>query len=172
MRSSSLQLRDSIDQDNQKAAHLRSQINEYEGKIRESQKKREMVESCLDQIRGLQNQIQIKEGKRETLMKLKAQQFKDLEEENEGKQTICWVIDRIESKRNVKFGMIVYPDGYCYQRQWSSLEETSMFKRSFATLVLYLSLTCTIYVNSCIQIRTKNSQLGRLSFKKKLVSLI
>ncbi|BBN10542.1 DNA repair protein RAD50 [Marchantia polymorpha subsp. ruderalis] len=83
LKDAAYKLRDSIDQDNQKAAHLRSQINEYEGKIRESQKKREMVESCLDQIRGLQNQIQIKEGKRETLMKLKAQQFKDLEEENE-----------------------------------------------------------------------------------------
>ncbi|KAL3678836.1 hypothetical protein R1sor_021792 [Riccia sorocarpa] len=83
LKDAAFKLRDSIEQDNQKASHLRSQINEYEGKIREAQKKREMLESCLEQIRSLQNQIQVKEAKRETLLKLKAQQFKDLEEENE-----------------------------------------------------------------------------------------
>lgn len=74
-----------MEQDNQRAAHLRSLISDLETKITSSQRERQSLEASLEQLRILQNQIDIKEAKREMLVKLKAKQYQDLEEENSGK---------------------------------------------------------------------------------------
>lgn len=85
-----LQLRESMEQDNQKAVHLRSQINDLEMKITKSQRDRQSLEAALEQLRALQSQIDIKEAKREMLVKLKAKQYQDLEEENDG---TCFLLE-------------------------------------------------------------------------------
>ncbi|CAM6096053.1 unnamed protein product [Calypogeia fissa] len=83
LKDAAYKLRENMDQDHQRAVHLRSLIHDLEMKITNSQKERQSLEASLEQLRLLQNQIDVREAKREMLVKLKAKQYQDLEEEND-----------------------------------------------------------------------------------------
>ncbi|KAJ7547995.1 hypothetical protein O6H91_08G112800 [Diphasiastrum complanatum] len=83
LKDAAYKLHENIEGDQDKAAQLKSQIHTFEKKIGEIQLKINCRESSLKQMRNLQDEMRTKGSKREMLLKLKNQQYADLQEENE-----------------------------------------------------------------------------------------
>lgn len=79
-----LQLRESIEQDQEKTESLKIQMQELENNIQNVDAKIQHTEATLKDLRKLQDQISTKTAERSTLFKEQQKQYAALAEENEG----------------------------------------------------------------------------------------
>lgn len=80
----SLQLRESISQDQEKTESLKGQLHEVEASIQNVDTKIHHTEVTLKDLRKLQEQIAVKSAERGALFKEQQKQYAALAEENEG----------------------------------------------------------------------------------------
>lgn len=81
LKDGAFRLQEGINGDRDKANHLKSQMRHLEEKIIDVREKISEAEAELKRVRNLQEQIRVKEGRREVLLTLKAQQYHDITEE-------------------------------------------------------------------------------------------
>ena len=87
----SIQLRESISQDQERTEALKCQMQELETEIQNVDAKIHHAEVTLKDMRQLQEQISTKTAERSTLFKEQQKQYAALAEENEGWSNIMFV---------------------------------------------------------------------------------
>ncbi|KAH9318277.1 hypothetical protein KI387_020046, partial [Taxus chinensis] len=83
LKDAAYKLRESIEQDQEKVACVKIQIQELEKTIQNIQTKIDQTEITLKDLRKLQDEVRMKETKRSTLFELQQTQYAALAEENE-----------------------------------------------------------------------------------------